>query len=125
MAHLPIRPGVAAALVWLFLACAVISPAAPARADAVAYLINVTVRPGYNFASAEAALSYGHGVCDKITAGDDYAAVMAAIKTDFANPDEFQASYLIGQAAEGLCPAAIWQLRDSADHYRSPVNQPR
>jgi hypothetical protein len=37
--------------------------AATARADSVAYLLNVTVRPGYNFANADDALAYGHGVC--------------------------------------------------------------
>jgi hypothetical protein len=36
------------------------------RADVVAYLINVTVRPGYNFANADVALSYGHGICDRL-----------------------------------------------------------
>jgi hypothetical protein len=33
--------------------------AAPARADQVAYLVNVTVRPGYDFANADDALNYG------------------------------------------------------------------
>jgi hypothetical protein len=32
-----------------------------AHADAVAYLVNVTVRPGYNFAGPDAALDYGRG----------------------------------------------------------------
>jgi hypothetical protein len=31
-----------------------------AHADEVAYLVNVMVRPGYNFASAADALAYGH-----------------------------------------------------------------
>jgi hypothetical protein len=30
-----------------------------AHADQVAYLVNVTVRPGYNFTNAAAALGYG------------------------------------------------------------------
>lgn len=42
------------------LLCGVVTAAVPphARADVVAYLVNVTVRPGYNFANADAALSY-------------------------------------------------------------------
>ena len=34
--------------------CAV-APVPAARADAVAYLVNVTMRPGYNFTGADAA----------------------------------------------------------------------
>ena len=37
--------------------------------DAVAYLVNVTVRPGHNFANADQALAYGRGVCDNIAGG--------------------------------------------------------
>jgi hypothetical protein len=61
--------------------------AAPARADQVAYLGNVTVRPGY----------------------------------DFANADEYQASYLITQAANEISPARIWHLRNAAAEYRPPT----
>jgi ribosomal protein S17E len=39
------------------------------------------------------------------------------IKGDFNTNDEFQASYLISQAANELCPAQIWQLRNSAAGY--------
>ena len=90
------------------------------RADVVAYLVNVTVRPGYNFANADAALSYGHGICDKVSQGRSYAQVMGDVKGDFNTSDEFQASYLISQAVNELCPALIWQLRNSAAHYRPP-----
>jgi hypothetical protein len=92
-----------------------------ARADAVAYLVNVTVRPGYNFANADAALSYGHGICDKVSQGRTYPQVMGDVKADFNTSDEYQASYLISQAVNELCPALIWQLRNSAAHYRPPV----
>ncbi|WP_102143199.1 DUF732 domain-containing protein [Mycobacterium hubeiense] len=88
-----------------------------ASADAVAYLINVTVRPGYNFANADHALAYGRGICDKIAQGRPYAQLVVDIKTDFRTNDEFQASYLISQAANELCPAQIWQLRRSAAGY--------
>ena len=60
-----------------------------ARADVVAYLVNVTVRPGYNFANADAALSYGHGICDKVSQGRSYAQVMGDVKADFNTSDEY------------------------------------
>ncbi|BBY01087.1 membrane protein [Mycobacterium seoulense] len=87
-----------------------------AHADVVAYLLNVTVRPGYHFADADAALVYGHGICDKISRGRSYAQVMADVKDDLNTSDEFQASYLISQAVNELCPALIWQLRKSASN---------
>ena len=90
----------------------------PARADAVAYLVNVTVRPGYNFANADAALAYGHDICNKVASGRGYAAVISDVKSDFVTSDEYQVVYLINQAVNELCPALIWQLRNSAVHYR-------
>lgn len=89
-----------------------------ANADTVAYLVNVTVRPGYNFANADQALAYGNGICDKVGRGESYARVIGDIKADFNTSDEFQASYLVSQAAQELCPAMIWQLRNSAADYR-------
>jgi len=89
-----------------------------AQASEVAYLLNVTVRPGYNFANAEQALSYGRGICGKISAGESYASLVADIKGDFDTSDEYQASYLISQAAQELCPDLMWQLRNSAAGYR-------
>jgi hypothetical protein len=107
--------GAAAAL------CAItVAAPAPAHADAVAYLVNVTVRPGYNFASADAALSYGHEICDKIGAGRGYPQLIGDVKADFNTTDEYQAAYLITEAANELCPALIWQVRKSAAHYLPP-----
>lgn len=91
--------------------------AQPARADSVAYLVNVTVRPGYNFPNADAALAYGYGICDKIAQGRAYAQLISDIKADFATNDDYQGVYLVNQAANELCPASIWQLRQSAAHY--------
>ena len=91
---------------------------ARARADAVAYLIDVTLRPGYNFANADAALAYGNQLCDKVSQGRTYADLIGDVKADFQTADEFQASYLIDKAVNELCPAQIWQLRQSAAHYR-------
>ncbi|MDX6296043.1 MAG: hypothetical protein QOH50_5355, partial [Kribbellaceae bacterium] len=42
------------------LAAGGLAGSAVANADALAYLVNVTVRPGYDFTSAEDALAYGH-----------------------------------------------------------------
>jgi hypothetical protein len=100
------------------LALAPLTWAPYASADAVAYLVDVTVRPGYNFASADATLTYGRGICGQVAQGHTYADVMVAVKSDFDNHDEFQASYLITQAVNELCPALIWQLRNSAANYR-------
>ena len=102
-------------------ACAGLLWPAAARADSVAYLIDVTVRPGYNFPDANAALAYGQGVCDKVSGGRSYAQVMADVKSDFTTGDEYQASYLIDKAVNELCPAQIWQLRVSAAHYQPPT----
>lgn len=88
-----------------------------AHADAVAYLVNVTVRPGYNFANADAALAYGYGICDQVGRGTPYLQVLAAITNDFDTDDGYQGAYLANQAVNELCPALIWQLRQSAAHY--------
>jgi len=97
-------------------AAAVLTTSA-AHADTVGYIVNVTMRPGYNFANADQALTYGYGVCDKMAAGRPYAQLVADIKSDFNTSDEFQASYLISQSAQELCPAQICQLRNSAAGY--------
>jgi len=99
-------------------AAVAVSPCA--RADVVAYLVNVFVRPGYNFPNADAALSYGYGICDKVAAGRAFPQVMADVRADFNTSDDYQASYLISQSVNELCPAQIWQLRNSAAHYQSP-----
>jgi len=88
--------------------------------DVVAYLVNVHVRPGYNFPNADAALSYGYGICDKVAAGRAFPDLMADVRADFNTSDDYQAMYLISQAVNELCPAQIWQLRNSAAHYQTP-----
>jgi hypothetical protein len=102
------------------LAVAVSVTPADAHADAVAYQVNVTVRPGYGSPNADEALRYGYGVCHKVSDGRAYAQIMADVKADFNTTDEYQASYLITQAVNELCPALIWQLRNTAAHYRPP-----
>lgn len=104
---------------WALAACGtvVVAAAPAAHADAVAYLVNITVRPGYNFPSADAALAYGNSLCDRVGRNTPYAAVLAGVKDDFQTPDDYQAAYLVNQAVNELCPALIWQLRRSAAHY--------
>ena len=126
MAHLAVRPGVNYAVARLIAASAglfglgtTVSP--QARADAVAYLVNVTVRPGYDFPNADAALAYGYGICDKVFAASTYAQIIDEVKADFSTADEYQAAYLVNQAVNELCPARIWQLRKSAANYRPRV----
>lgn len=124
MAHFAIRPRVIRATGAPVLAsgaiCVLTMTAAPsAGADAAAYLLNVTVRPGYNFVSSDAALTYGHHICDKVTQGRTYGQIMGDVKADFDTSDEYHASYLISQAVNELCPSVIWQLRNSAAQYRA------
>ena len=96
--------------------------AAPsAHADQVAYLVNVTVRPGYNFPNADAALGYGYSICDRVQAKTGYAQLVDDVKRDFNSTDYYQGAYLINQAVNELCPAQIWQLRQSAAGYRLPA----
>jgi Protein of unknown function (DUF732) len=92
--------------------------AAPtAAADTVAYLVNVHVRPGYNFPNAEAAIGYGRTICDRVAAKMSYAQLVDQVKADFRTTDYYQGAYLINQAVNELCPAQIWQLRQSAAGY--------
>ena len=101
---------------------AVALAAAPsAQADQVAYLVNVHVRPGYNFPNAEAALGYGYSICDRVEAKIGYAQLVDEVKRDFNTNDYYQGGYLINQAVNELCPAQIWQLRQSAAGYTVPA----
>lgn len=111
------RTGVLGAAVLLGVACTPLSAPGSAHADALGYLVNITVRPGYTFASADAAVAYGYGICDRVSRGTGYRDVVATVKTDLASDDDYQAGYLIGQAVDELCPAQIWQLRRSAAGY--------
>lgn len=87
----------------------------------VAYLIGVTMRPGYGFADAEEALNYGYGICGKVSQKVGYARLITEVQGDFSTSDDYHASYLISQAVNELCPELIWQLRNSAAHYRPPA----
>jgi hypothetical protein len=88
-----------------------------APAPEVEYVYDVMVRRHYNFPNNNA-LSYGHGICDEVTAGQSYAQVMDEVKRDVTPNDEFAANYLVSYAVNLLCPSQIWQLRNSAAHYQ-------
>jgi hypothetical protein len=105
-------------LLALAAAAGAIGVAPAAQADQIGYLINVHVRPTYHFPNAEAALDYGYGLCGRIEAKTSYTDMARQIKTDFNTDDEFTVSYLLSQAAQELCPAQTWQLRQSAAGYR-------
>lgn len=108
----------AAAAAGVALGTVILGALPAAQADAVAYLVNVTVRPGYNFASADAALSYGYGVCEQVRGGVPYDRLLTDVGVDFTTTDPYQASYLVTQAVGELCPELIGQLRGSAAGYR-------
>src|SRR5882757_10303484 len=95
-------------------ALAVLIPPTTADADATAYVLNTTLRPGYHFANAQDAIGYGQHICDKVSQGRSYGHVVGDVKKDFGTTDEYQASYLVVQAVNELCPALIWQVRNSA-----------
>ncbi|OBJ67825.1 hypothetical protein A5643_15070 [Mycobacterium sp. 1274756.6] len=98
--------------------------AAPAAdGDPLGYLINITTRPGYDFASSDEALRYGYGLCDQIAGGKEYSELAAEIKDRFRTDDEYDAAYLIGQATQELCPHLIWQVRESAAGYAPSPRQ--
>jgi Protein of unknown function (DUF732) len=91
-----------------------------APAPQVEYLYDVTVRRHYNFPDNDA-LGYGYAICDKVRGGEGYPQVMGDVKTDVTPNDEFAANYLVSYAVNLLCPDQIWQLRNSAAHYRPPA----
>ena len=96
------------------------APRAQAAPDPqVEYLYDVAVRRHYNFPNSDA-LGYGYEICDKVSRGESYARVMGDVKSDVTPKDEFAANYLVSYAVNLLCPAQIWQLRNSAAHYRPP-----
>lgn len=108
----------AAAAVATAASAVVLAPTA--QADVVAYLVNVHVRPGYNFPNADAAIGYGNTICDRVAGKMSYAQLVDQVKADFHTADYYQGAYLINQAVNELCPAQIWQLRQSAAGYTLP-----
>ena len=100
---------------------ATLAPSANAKpAPEVEFVYNVAVRRHYNFPNNDA-IGYGHGICDEVTQGENYAQVMGDVKNDVTPNDEFAANYLVSYAVNLLCPDQIWQLRNSAAHYQPPA----
>jgi hypothetical protein len=111
--------GLTVAAVAISFAPQVAPPARAAPAPEVEYTYDVAVRRHYNFPGNDA-VGYGHQICDKVTAGESYAQVMGEVKNDVTPNDEFASNYLVSNAVNLLCPAQIWQLRNSAAHYGAP-----
>ena len=120
------RTSVAALIVATFAgggAAGTLAPQAHAKpAPEVEYVYNVQVRRYYYFPNNDA-IGYGYGICGKVGAGEGYAQVMGDVKNDVTPNDEFAANYLVAYAVDILCPAQIWQLRNSAQGYRPPPGQ--
>lgn len=90
-----------------------------APAPEVEYVYDVAVRRHYNFPNNDA-IGYGHGICDEVASGRNYAQVMSDVKRDVTPNDEFASNYLVSYAVNLFCPERIWQLRNSAAHYQPP-----
>jgi hypothetical protein len=90
-----------------------------APAPEVEYVYNVAVRRHYVFPNNDA-ISYGYGICDKVGQSESYAQIMGDVKREITPNDEFASNFLISYAVSLLCPAQVWQLRNSAGGYRSP-----
>jgi hypothetical protein len=86
----------------------------------VEYTYNVIVRRHFDFPNNDA-LGYGFGVCDEVSRGVSYADVMGNVKRYVFPNDEQSANYVVSYAVGILCPAQIWQLRNSAAGYRPPA----
>jgi hypothetical protein len=69
---------------------------------------------------ATAPVAYRQGICDKVSGGGTYGLIEADKKSDFTTSDEYQASHLIDEAVNELCPAQILQLRNLAAYYQPP-----
>jgi hypothetical protein len=119
------RPLMAAALIVIAATLGDAAQTGAPRAQAapdpqVEYLYDVAGRRHYDFPNNDA-LGYGRGICDKVTRGESYAQVMGDVKSDVTPNDEFAANYLVSYAVNLLCPDQVWQLRNSAAHYRPPA----
>jgi hypothetical protein len=86
----------------------------------VEYTYNVIVRRHFDFLNNDA-IGYGFGICDKVTQGVPYADVTTDVKRDVFPNDEQAANYVVAYAVGILCPAQIWQLRNTAAGYRPPA----
>lgn len=86
-------------------------------APEVEYAYNVTVRRQYAFPHNDA-IGFGWRICDQVQNGESYRQIMSDVKRDVVPNDEASANYLVSYAVGILCPAQIWQLRNSAARYQ-------
>lgn len=94
-------------------------PAFAVPAPEVEYTYDVIVRRHFDFPNNDA-LGYGYAICDKVSRGESYGDLMGEVKRDVFPNDEQAANYVASYAVGILCPAQIWQLRNSAAGYQSP-----
>jgi hypothetical protein len=115
------KPAVAAAAAAAFgvVASALAPPAVAVPGPEIEYVYNVIVRRHFDFPNNDA-IGYGFALCDKVTRGESYADVMGDVKRDVFPNDEQAANYVVSYAVGILCPAQIWQLRNSAAGYQLP-----
>lgn len=85
----------------------------------VEYVYDVMVRRHFDFPNNDA-IGYGYRLCDNLRNGQGYPQLMDDVKRDVLPNDEQAANYVVSNAIGILCPAQIWQLRNSAAHYQPP-----
>jgi hypothetical protein len=86
----------------------------------VEYTYNVMVRRHFDFPNNDA-IGYGFSICDKVSRGENYSKVMGDVKSDVFPNDEQASNYVVSNAVGILCPAQLWQLRNSAAGYQPPA----
>ncbi|WP_243747482.1 DUF732 domain-containing protein [Mycolicibacterium sp. CBMA 226] len=77
------------------------------------------VRRHFDFPNNDA-LGYGWAICSRVGSGASYSSVLSDTKRDVSPSDEQSANYVVSNAVGILCPALIWQLRNSAAGYQPP-----
>lgn len=111
-----VKGAVALGSALVAVASALAPPASAVPAPEVEYVYNVIVRRHFDFPNNDA-LGYGFALCDKVNRGIPYTVVMSDVERDVIPNDEQSANYVISYAVGILCPAQIWQLRNSAAGY--------
>lgn len=92
-------------------------PAVAKPAPEIEFTYNVAFRRHYQFPNNDA-VGYGRSICDAVQRGDAYSVVVADVRTAITPNDEESVNYLISNAVDILCPAQIWQLRQSSVGYQ-------
>src|SRR5271168_1901382 len=73
----------------------------------IEFIYDTTVRKQYSFANTADAISYAHGICDKITGGASYAQVIGDVKNDVRPNDAYSPNYLSSKAVYIYCAAQL------------------